>query len=266
MNDNEVRIHQNPVIPNKECYVAFLDLLGFHEIIDKWEPSKIKEMFEELFNAGNLLKSCRATPLGYNSIKSAEYFNSLHENLFIYIMSDSIVLAIENSNERNLHFLLYTCDFIQKYFFEQYSVILRGGVSVGWFYGKGPIAFGKGFVNAHYLEDKKAIYPRVIIDEKSEKILEDACNDWPYQIHKESDYCSVDWLYNINMSYDEIKSICNKNIIEHDKQEQESVRKKYQWILDRICHKKTDSLIDNIYVQLLDRYKGNRTTTIENTL
>lgn len=236
MSDNEVRIRQNPVISNKECYVAFLDLLGFYEIIDEWEPSKINEMFEGLFDAGNLLKSCRATPLGFDSIKSAEYFNSLHENLFIYIMSDSIVLAIENSNERNLHFLLYTCDFIQKYFFEQYSVILRGGVSVGWFYGQGPIAFGEGFVNAHYLEDKKAIYPRIIIDKKLEDVLEDACNDWPYRIHTESDYCSVDWLYNINVSYDEIKSICNKNIIEHDKQEQESVRIKYQWILNRFRH------------------------------
>lgn len=223
MKDIEVRIHENPVIPNKECYVAFLDVLGFKNIIDNWEPSKIQEMLEGVFNISNLLKSCRATPLGRNSQKSADYFNELHKNLFIYIMSDSIVLAIESSIDRNLHFLLYACDFIQKYFFDQYEVLLRGGISNGWFYGRGSIAFGEGFVKAYRLEGV-AEYPRVIIDKDLEQVLEDACNNWPYQIHKESDYLSVDWLYNLSSSIDEITRICNQNIIEYT----DVVKKKYQ--------------------------------------
>ena len=233
MKDIEVKIHENPVIPNKECYVAFLDVLGFKNIIDNWEPSKIKEMLEGVFNISNLLKSCRATPLGRNSQKSADYFNDLHENLFIYIMSDSIVLAIESSNDRNLHFLLYACDFIQKYFFDQYEVLLRGGISKGWFYGRGPIAFGEGFVKAYRLEGE-AEYPRVIVDNKLKQVLEDTCNDWSYQIYKESDYWSVDWLYYISSNTDEITNICNQNIIKN--KDVEKVKKKYQWILDRISH------------------------------
>lgn len=233
MNDSEKRIHQNPVISTKECYVAFLDLLGFKTIINDWNPSIIKEMLEGVFDISNLLKSCRATPIGLNSQKSAAYFNSLHENLFIYTMSDSIVLAIESANERNLHFLLYTCDFIQKYFFEQYNVLLRGGVSIGWFYGSGSIAFGEGFVNAYKLEGK-AKFPRVIVDKKLEQVLDDTCNDWFYQLLKENDYWSVNWFYNLNNSIDKIKSFCEQRIKECENNE--DIKSKYQWILNRFCH------------------------------
>ena len=99
------------------------------------------------------------------------------------------------------------------------------------FYGRGSIAFGEGFVKAYRLEGV-AEYPRVIIDKDLEQVLEDACNDWLYQIHKESDYLSVDWLYNLSSSIDEITRICNQNIIEYT----DVVKKKYQWILDRITH------------------------------
>ena len=107
MNDKGLAVHDNPVIINKPCYVAFLDLLAFKEIVKNWEPERVSEIFSGLIDMSNLLKRCKATAINSGSNKAVEYFNNCHKGLFIYIMSDSIVLAIESSYERNLHFLLY---------------------------------------------------------------------------------------------------------------------------------------------------------------
>ena len=51
------------------------------------------------------------------------------------------------------------------YHFIKYDLYLRGGVSIGFHYEDDNIIFSDGLIKAYYLESKKSIYPRIILDE-----------------------------------------------------------------------------------------------------
>ena len=230
-----MNVRGNPVINNDECYVAFLDILGFKNLIKTKECTEIIEIFNEIINRGNIIKSCRAEAIGENKInkKLTDDFNKLRESLFIYIMSDSIVLAIKSDNAKRLHFLLYVCDCIQKYLFDKCEVLLRGGVSSGRFYGNTPVAFGDGFLKAYNLQENCAVYPRVIIDPGLVSDLKNTCNDYQYKLLEEDDYQSVDRISSIERrSFQKVCKVCKKMI--DDLKVNEEIKRKYRWILGRL--------------------------------
>ena len=99
------------------------------------------------------------------------------------------------------------------------------------------------------LIQKSFIYFYKNIDNNLKEIIDSIPKDFPYEMLKSDDYWSVNWLYGINYNPGEIEKICDKKIeecnYEIEKKDEivkccsqikicESVKSKYQWILNRI--------------------------------
>lgn len=139
----------------EESYVAFLDVLGFKNMISEKNENKINMYFGLVNSAIVYLKS----------IVEKKEIGSL-------VISDSIILTVPcDSNLRedikNFKNLCLAVSIIQQTLAFK-DIWIRGAISFGGTYfniEKNQI-IGKGFINAYLLEEKMAIYPRVIIDTK----------------------------------------------------------------------------------------------------
>ncbi len=125
-------------------YVAFIDVLGFSDMVYSNSKEKLEKYFEIVDMA-------------------FEIFNDDKKKLNKLAISDSIILIAEDSEE-SLEVLLKAIRTLQT-FLARRDIWARGGISVGevYFNNKSNTIVGKGFINAYLLE-KEAIYPRVIID------------------------------------------------------------------------------------------------------
>lgn len=125
-------------------YVAFIDVLGFTDLVYSNSKEKLEKYFEIVDMA-------------------FEIFGSHKKHLEKLAISDSIILAVEGTPE-NLKLLIQSIKTLQ-YFLARRDIWVRGGISYGevYFNSNSKIIVGKGFINAYLLE-KEAKYPRVIID------------------------------------------------------------------------------------------------------
>ena len=125
-------------------YVAFIDVLGFTELV----TNNSKEKLEKYFDIVEL---------------AFEIFKKHRRKLTKLAISDSIILISEDSQESFVLLL----DAIQtlQVLLARRDIWVRGGISFGdvFFDEQSNTIVGKGFINAYLLE-KEAVYPRVIID------------------------------------------------------------------------------------------------------
>lgn len=168
-----------------ECYVAFLDILGFKNHIDKANFEEIHEIFRTVveFKPHQLTKNTNV----YSEVK-------------VTVMSDSIVVYIDASIEDGFIALTDVCSQIQfKLLNRKTPILLRGGIAKGTLYHKDNILFGQGLTKAYMLENTLAVYPRIIFTEETR---EEALNntDYLYIFDYNSGYYSMDddGVYYIN--------------------------------------------------------------------
>jgi len=130
----------------EKAYVAFIDVLGFKNIVYNNNHEKLSKFFE-------ITKT------------SFELFDQTKAKLKKFILSDSIIFAIEQG-ENNLKEILIAIRNLQAFLAAE-NIWVRGAISFGDVYmgdwGDGKIIYGDGYIKAYELE-KKAVYPRVIID------------------------------------------------------------------------------------------------------
>ena len=145
----------------KNCYVAFLDMLGFKNICcsEQFNCAMIKALFDDT----ELLVSNYNNSLAQVIVSKETITNS---NLMI--MSDSIVVSAPNT-DKGLLSILYQGSFIQNMLLKN-GIILRGGVAEGKFFQYNNIMFGPAMVEAYKIE-AMAQYPRVVISENIIKNL-----------------------------------------------------------------------------------------------
>lgn len=146
-------------IKYKKSFVAFLDVLGFKEIIKEKDLPKLDTYFNEL-----------------KSI--IEYLRKTINDIECIVISDSIIITVpfdevETNNFKKLNIL---CDHIMllQYHLIKNDIWIRGAISFGDTYCKDNQIVGQGYINAYLLE-QEAIYPRVILDSKI--IYELRCGD-----------------------------------------------------------------------------------------
>ena len=63
------------------------------------------------------------------------------------------------------------------FYFVRKNLYLRGGVSIGFHYEDENIIFSDGLIKAYYLESKKSIYPRIILDSELVKRIKRLWNN-----------------------------------------------------------------------------------------
>ena len=156
----------------KNRYVAFLDILGFQNLCG---------IGSGMQNDDKLLKCCeiKATfndlellKLDYDEgLSKLISSKEIRDDTTFTIMSDSIVISAPNNNG-GLIFILYLCDKIQMMLLSQ-GILLRGGIAEGEFFQLNNIMFGPALNEAHSIESKQAIYPRIVI---ANSIIDDLKN------------------------------------------------------------------------------------------
>lgn len=140
------------MVEYKECYVAFLDILGFKELINKGDCNMINNIFQSILNFKP-----------HTMMKEAKVYDEIKYT----IMSDSIVVYVETKNANSFIALADVCSQIQmKLLQNNPPILLRGGIEKGTLYCKDKILFGQGLTKAYLLENNAATYPRIIFTEE----------------------------------------------------------------------------------------------------
>lgn len=97
------------------------------------------------------------------------------EEIFIKIFSDNILLAIEikENDEQRDNKIAALFNTVANIYNEilRYGYLMRGAIVEGDFFHNNTIVYGKGLVEAVKLEEKEAIYPRILIQKELSKSL-----------------------------------------------------------------------------------------------
>lgn len=144
----------------KQSYCAYFDILGFKE--------KIKD--------GDLKYFDHYLSVLQKELKQVEFFKSIpkEKNDFeIKIFTDNFVIGIPWKLEDGEIELgtLFTVLSILQYNLLVEDIFIRGAVSASQLYMDENTVFGPALIDAYQLEEKSAIYPRIILSESIKPIL-----------------------------------------------------------------------------------------------
>ena len=142
----------------EKSYVAFLDVLGFKNLVfsrKKSDRKKLNQYFGVVNSAIEYLKR----------IPSKRQIGSI-------IISDSVILSVPHgqNKEDNINRLRHLCvavGLIQQYLALK-DIWLRGAISSGdtYFNSEKSQVVGPAYINSYLLEESTAISPRVVLDSK----------------------------------------------------------------------------------------------------
>ncbi|MBQ2246144.1 MAG: hypothetical protein II324_03715 [Selenomonadales bacterium] len=213
-------------LEEKRYIVAFLDLLGASKIMgsDRSQEvlAKIKEVFE----------NTRRT--AYEVYK--EYFNDIR----IVVFSDNIAFVRkipEKYEIMTMHRCIKIMEFISfvSIFLGtalEKELLFRGGVTIGKLYVDERMIWGKALVDAHDLERKVAIFPRVVISKELYNWMRAEGMKW-WGIKQDFDgVWFIDILSNTGNGKDYLIRKMKK-LVEQGKRDNvynESVLQKYEWL------------------------------------
>lgn len=139
-----------------ECYVAFLDMLGFKKLINDSACDKINAIFRKFSNR----KPLKSAYVGDENIVSEDTAAALK----MKVMSDSICFYIDVNVTNALLCIILACiNFQYGLYQNDIPIFLRGAIVRGQLYAEKDIIFGPGITQAYLLEENNAKYPRIIL-------------------------------------------------------------------------------------------------------
>ena len=220
-----------------EAYVAFLDILGFKEVVMNNSIDLVahllcgvNERIESSEIALHYAVSLKAD--GPRNDKFQQFNRSLWKSRIIS-MSDSIVVVVPHYNQYSLAVMIDLCDYLQTELFtiSKEPILLRGAIAKGEIYVNNGIVCGKALVEAYLAEENSSIYPRIIMSKDiycSGRMVSKEDN---YKVNIDNDgYYYID-SYSVCMDNPEIEKRL-RNLIAKNMNGYSStkVREKYLWI------------------------------------
>ena len=213
-------------LKEKRYIVAFLDLLGASKIMESDRSQeflvKINKVFEDTERTA------------YEKYK--EYFRDIR----IIAFSDNIAFARkipEKYEMVTMHRCIKVMEFIS--FINIFlgaalekGLLFRGGVTIGNLYIDEKMIWGKALVDAHALEEKVAIFPRVVISKELYNWMKAEGMKW-WGIKQDFDRVwFVDHFHSVTRGkevlIEKIKELAEQG--KKDNAENESVLQKYEWL------------------------------------
>ncbi len=174
--DNPKKLFHNELLDTQNYIVAFVDILGFSEIIKEYDSNinsnKLKELKKALEDSISYA-TIKIYEL-YSDIKLKNWGNSFLKetiNLLEYRMfSDCFCFALpyfDTQNDITVQFASIAIVLrIFQYLMLKHGFMIRGGISFGSYYSDANMLFSGGLVQAYKLEAKFAKMPRIIIDKE----------------------------------------------------------------------------------------------------
>jgi len=162
-------------------FIAFIDILGFGALVEKSGevPSLAESIQEALLSMNpNVLQESMYGSLNEEKIpkdklyetkaviaKMIEHMNKMHPVTISYF-SDSLVLSADIDNVIASQSILEILAKLSIKLWDDYSLLIRGGITLGRLVhkGNGPL-FGPAMNRAYFLESQEAGTPRIIFDE-----------------------------------------------------------------------------------------------------
>ena len=142
--------------------IAYLDMLGAKQMICN----------DSNFNFLNLLNMFMEDAIE----ESGGGIFKHKEEIYIKIFSDNILLAIElkENDEQRDDKITLLFNIVANIYNEilRYGYLMRGAIVEGDFFHNDIIVYGKALVEAVNLEEKKAIYPRILVQKELSKSLQ----------------------------------------------------------------------------------------------
>lgn len=177
--------------------IAFIDILGFKEIVRSSEKDSSK--IEFLYSVLDYLKSWEI-PENWNlqlveieedaQKRAVENFD-IRGKTNTTAFSDSIVVSVKVENNVNemTSTLIVNLAYIGAILFEK-GILFRGGITIGnLIHNEKGTVFGQGLIEAYQLETNSAKFPRIILSNKLiQKLnypLETKRNRYPYHQYLE---------------------------------------------------------------------------------
>ena len=152
------------LIDTEPRIVCFMDILGFSKMIDEYEENDTSTVLQDIQKAFkqalDILKNSHQYSPNKEQIEFLEY-KTFSDNICIslpYFDNETDFLA-------NLNLVITFVRGLQ-YSLMGLGFFTRGGLSMGSYYSDDNMIFCKALVEAYHLESKKAKYPRIIIDKK----------------------------------------------------------------------------------------------------
>lgn len=226
--------------------VAFLDVLGFQELIN------------ETVNADGAAqsKNIRAISEAYDVIDAnwaSDRDDPRSRSKQVTIFSDSIVVSVRATEKSQIFRTLLEVKHLIMSLLER-SILVRGAIVRGGLIHDGVKVFGPALIEAYNLESRAALYPRVILD----RDLVDLAADYRSSHHSSDDEVGYvtslleqdsDGMYYIDYFYralDELDDpvfypayitnlgeIIRKGLRSFTKPTNSHVRNKYTWMRER---------------------------------
>ncbi|WNJ93027.1 hypothetical protein [Bosea sp. 685] len=160
-------------LPKKRA-LAFIDFLGFRSKIEQMPRNvEIYELIKENLNEiKSDLVQRKSTQLSSPELgRFGGYYYPLEATQF----SDSLVLSVE-PKAAGVETLIEIVGSLSDRLLMK-GLFIRGGIALGWAYHEENIVFGKAMNDAYDIESKKAIFPRVVIDDLIFKKIPDWCKE-----------------------------------------------------------------------------------------
>jgi hypothetical protein len=152
---------KDEIVETEPRFVCFIDILGFSDLINEYEKNITSTILQDIQESFAQAKT-------YLFANKGNKPDEVTRNLSYQTFSDNICISIpyfdnETDYISNFNLIATYVRGLQLALMEK-GFFTRGGISTGSYYSDNNIIFSKGLVNAYFLESKKAIYPRVIID------------------------------------------------------------------------------------------------------
>lgn len=201
--------------------VALLDVLAYREHL-KIDRSLGNETFKEkLESALSVLHSINETELGYQAI------------------SDTIIIAANPSTA--ISDFVSTIASVQRSFLQS-GLLIRGGIAFEQHFKSGHLTYSHALAVAYELEQKQAIYPRVVIDKSVIEMLRTGSRFSSSDIQRlqdESIVCVQNGVYFVNFAighidscYEKARAIFEAESVNLEGREPELA--KHRWLQDYI--------------------------------
>lgn len=149
--------------PIKEHYIAYMDVLGYKAFFDE-HPDEISNFHSRIDTA------VKRTIAHIETINKSPLLGGVGNiTVKTKVFSDNILLCMETSNNENelwraLAFLQVVAD-IQRGLVIECGLFVRGGITKGQLSVNDDYIFGKGLIDAVQMEEKEALYPRIIVSQ-----------------------------------------------------------------------------------------------------
>lgn len=218
-NSMSIKITQNPklifkgaVVESVQHIVAFIDILGFKDMIHEYEWEPESSLLQQIKTALDEAIQVTMKKVGEMNYDLLEY----------RMFSDNLCAAVPyfSSKVDFLAQLGIIITLIRSYQFSmmEKGFYVRGGLTVGSYYSDENMIFSDGLVRAYEIESKEAKYPRIVIDNSIIVLINFYLKgeSLPKNLSDAIVHCSAEDIYFINPHFNLVEALTDMESMIND--------------------------------------------------